>query len=498
MEEVMFAANNEPARSVLRCLGLNYQHMRCKDRFFLSTCGSLLLLVSLPLSVHAGLIQEWQLKDTASAPVLIIGRILDVHGKERVPEDQLSWKAETLSMTADVEVLRSFTASGMPPASHQVQIHFLAYGPSVTGFINGYPPPLPFIRSGEVRILPLRENSNPASEPWQLTAVSGLDITIPVRADAEYDTAPPVSGRTFLIRELANTLSRGTPGEVSALSGYLSRKYEDLSGELMPLLETAIDDNRQQWAEIAASLHAGRGIPRPTVAELFEANPETSQKASPLQASLPLLQAALRKLQRSPETNDQLIRTWIANAPFNAWGSANSLAEYADSPVTTETLRQALRNDLPGSSYIAMVLANHGNNMILPDAVARAFRVTDDPAGLGADFNEVQGAAALLRDHGSDQDLMRLVAIVRKYQTVDLKYYGVLWQYATESENPREVRVLAVVLADRRIASGTMRYCDYALGEFDRLTKEHFDIAAASIPERDASISRALAWIRAH
>jgi hypothetical protein len=37
-----------------------------------------------------------------------------VHRNESVPEDQLSWKAETWSMTADVEVLRSFTASGVP------------------------------------------------------------------------------------------------------------------------------------------------------------------------------------------------------------------------------------------------------------------------------------------------------------------------------------------------------------------------------------------------
>ena len=33
MEEVMFAANNEPARSVLRRLGLNHWHMRCDDKF---------------------------------------------------------------------------------------------------------------------------------------------------------------------------------------------------------------------------------------------------------------------------------------------------------------------------------------------------------------------------------------------------------------------------------------------------------------------------------
>ena len=54
-------------------------------------------------------------------------------------------------------------------------------------FVNGYPPPLPGIKSGQVRILPLRENTNPASEPWQLMADSGVDITIPVRADPESD-----------------------------------------------------------------------------------------------------------------------------------------------------------------------------------------------------------------------------------------------------------------------------------------------------------------------
>ena len=59
-----------------------------------------------------------------------------------MPEDQLSWKSETWSMTADVEVLRFFTASGMPLPSRQIEVHFLSYGPSVKVFINGYPPVL--------------------------------------------------------------------------------------------------------------------------------------------------------------------------------------------------------------------------------------------------------------------------------------------------------------------------------------------------------------------
>jgi hypothetical protein len=39
-------------------------------------------------------VKEWQLKKTASAPVLVAGRILSVHRNGRVPEGQVSWKAE--------------------------------------------------------------------------------------------------------------------------------------------------------------------------------------------------------------------------------------------------------------------------------------------------------------------------------------------------------------------------------------------------------------------
>lgn len=83
-----------------------------------------------------------------------------------------------------------------------------------------------------------------------------------------------------------NTLSGGTPGEIVAPRGYLSGQAENLAGELMPLLNAAIGDDRQQWAEIAAGLHAAEGIPRPTVAHLFSAKPE-ARRAVPEFASVP-------------------------------------------------------------------------------------------------------------------------------------------------------------------------------------------------------------------
>jgi hypothetical protein len=248
----------------------------------------LLLLLSLPVGVQAGFLKMWQLKEIASAPVLVTGRVVAVHRNERVPESQLSWKAETWSMTADVEVLRSFILSGKPLVANRLRVHFLSYGPSVTMFVNGYPPPLPDIKPDEIRIFPLRENDNPASDQWQLIADSGGDLTIQARADTAGEQWPPSpTARAFALREFANTLSRGTPPEVAALSAFLSRQTDNLSLELMPQLDLVIGDNRQQWAEVAASLHAALGVPRPTVAALFVAKPES------LRGSVPFIQAAL-------------------------------------------------------------------------------------------------------------------------------------------------------------------------------------------------------------
>jgi hypothetical protein len=450
----------------------------------------LLLLVGMPRGLEAGFIKFWQLKETAAARVLVVGRVLRVHQNERVPDGSLSWKDETWAMTAEIEVLRSHTSSGEPLAANRLQLHFLAYGPSVTMFINGYPPSLPHFEPGQVLILPLQENKNPASEVTRLMADSGVNLTIPSRAEIPDSGPPPASARLFLVREIGNTLSRGTPSEVAAVAGYLAGQNEDLTGELMPALEPAIGADRQRWADVATSLLAAQGIPRPSVADLISGRADPKDWRG---GSFFLAQAALRKLKASPETDTLLIKTWIGESPWLAWGSANSLIEFADSPVTTETLRLALRNDISGSSYIAWVLARNGNRAVLPDALARALKVADRPDTNGTDL---QGAAALLRDYGSDQELNQLADLVRKYQTQNEKFYGILWQYATESGNPREARVLAVVLRDRRIVSGETRYCDFAVGVLERAVGQNFGAGGKTVQERDDALSRAVAWLK--
>jgi hypothetical protein len=447
-----------------------------------------------PAGVQAGPIQFWQLKEAAAAPILVVGRVLSVQKGERVPDGSLPWKAETLAMTAEVQVLRSYPVTEEHVLPDRLRVRFLAYGPSVTMITNGYPPPLPNFESGKVLILPLQENKNPATDAWQLMADSGVNLTIPARAEIAEAEPPPASASVFLDREIANSLSRGTPAEISAAAGYLANQHDDLTTELMPLLGPSIGDDRERWAEVASNLLAAQGTPRPSVADLLAGKPKS--KDWPGRESLFLTQVALQKLKASPETDTLLITTWIAEAPLHAWGSADSLLEYGDNPITTETLRQALKNDLDGTSYIAWTLARNGHQATLPEALARALKVADRPDANGADL---QGAAALLRDYGSDQQLKQLAGLVQKYQTADLKFYQMLWQFATESDNPREARVLAVVLHDRRIAFGEIRYCDLAVGVLERAVGQQF---RAGLPtddqtpvERDQAVSRALAWL---
>lgn len=442
--------------------------------------------LSIPVRAEARPIHLWQLDELAGAPVLVVGQILAVQEGEPIRDGPFSWSSESWAVTAEVRVLRSYTASAKPFPFDRIKLAFLAC--CRKGFVNG--PALPQLEPGQVHVLALRDNKDPVSQPWQLMPDEGLGLTIPTREEMAFSGLPSTA-RGFLLREIANTLSAGTPKEVAAVGGYLAYQHLNLTADLMAFLEPAISNDRQRWAEVATSILATTGIPRPSIEDLLTGKtvPEKWQG----QQSVWIAQAALRKLGASPETDDLLIKTLIADAPVHAWGSATILLEYADNPVATETLRRALQDDLTGSSYIAWTFAHSGHQAVLKEALVRALRVADRPT---TDFTDLQGAAALLRDFGSNQQLDQVAGLVRKYQTQDRKFYNVLWQYSTESDNPRETRVLAVVLHDQQQISEKMRVCDFAVGVLERATKQHFGAGGERLKERDAAVSRALAWIK--
>lgn len=50
-----------------------------------------MLLLLAPAGVQAGFLKIWELKETAAAPVLVVGRVIDVKKIERVPDGSLAW-----------------------------------------------------------------------------------------------------------------------------------------------------------------------------------------------------------------------------------------------------------------------------------------------------------------------------------------------------------------------------------------------------------------------
>ena len=132
---------------------------------------------------------------------------------------------------------------------------------------------------------------------------------------------------------------------------------------------------------------------------------------------------------------------------------------------------------------------------LIPEAMARALRVADDPQ---SHSSEITGAGGTARDFGSQAHARAYAALVRKHRGGDPQFYNSLWQSATNTGAENSAYVLAVVLEDRRTAFRTLRYCDLAVGYLERATGEDFNIdLEGPIAARDQAIERAFAWLRA-
>ena len=443
-------------------------------------------VLAIPFVARASGIKVWQIKEAAAAPLIVTARVVSIEQYDRVPDGALPRKGETWEMTADVEVLRAFPNPERQLVGSQLRIRYLTYGPGISGG-NGSPPAV--FEPGQVMIFPLQQNANPLSEPSRLIGDHGYGLAIPALPGMIEANDPPASGRAFVLGEIANSLANGTSRDVAAVSNYLRDQFDNPAPDLMPLLRVAIGGNRERWAQVATGILSAQGIPHPGVAELMGEKTDSAWRGS-----LFLARAALQQLKASPETDRLLIHTWIVNAPVNDWGAGNSLLEYGDNPATTETLRKALSDDAAGSSYLAWTLVRRGHQAVLPDALARALQVVDRlPA---VDYGDVEGAVELLLDFGSDQQLRQLAGVVAKYQLQNREHYQILWRFATDFNNPREGRVVAVVLRDRDPFSGLdMRVCDYAVGLLERAVGQKFATGGKTLNERDEAVSRAMAWL---
>lgn len=336
------------------------------------------VLLLLPCGLVGSSITHWRMPDVEKAPVLVVGHVESVRREFRLPQETVSQQAEVGAMTAEVTIMRSFAglAGNAPSAGSHVEVRFLAYGEKHT-FVNG-PPPLAFLRAGDTVILPLLDNPEPRAQPWRLVAVEGIGLTIPARGALSPSTADVNTGRQFILRELVNSLADGTLEEVNAAAGYVHDQSGNLAPELMPLLQRAIGNDGQRWAEIEVSL---MGISRPTIEDLRAGGWRDINWNPSVDHGYSIASAILKKLAASPDSDRLIMQAIVAKAAFFPESASFLAQDYASDADLSASLRAALKRHQPGAIYVATALIQNGK-IWLPEAVKAARELMRTPAAM--------------------------------------------------------------------------------------------------------------------
>jgi hypothetical protein len=141
------------------------------------------------------------------------------------------------------------------------------------------------------------------------------------------------------------------------------------------------------------------------------------------------------------------------------------LDEYSDNPILTEELSVAFNRHLMGSSYIAWTLAKTGSQSFIPDALSCALQVADKPIhgdSTESELIDLQGAVSLILKYGSDNQVQQLAGLVWKYRMSDPNFLDRLLAASANADDARAVRVAAVLLKDKSIARGQIRFLRFS------------------------------------
>jgi hypothetical protein len=273
----------------------------------------LLLAASFTPLLLGGPIKEWSISEVERAPVLIVGRVGSVRRDFQVSPNSLSWKAETWAMTTDVEIIRSYSSSGRAPKpGSSIAVRFFAYGPSQTLFGNG-PPPLVSLKPGEVLLIPLQANEPPTKDRWMLLGIEGIGLTAHVREQLGEALPQANTERQFILREIANSLSHGTPGETSFAGGYVHDQYQNLTSDLMPLLRIGIGADERRWATVLVDLMGPR---RPGLNDLRAGGWRDLNWNPSADHGFSIALVILRQLPGTPRSDHLIIDALIARMGF--------------------------------------------------------------------------------------------------------------------------------------------------------------------------------------
>ena len=377
----------------------------------------------------------WTLNQISDAPTLAVGRVvsLEMEGGSNFTGNSRR-SAVPQMITANVEILRSTQQAAMSAAAPKgiVKIRFLGRdGPD----FSFCPRELPELLPGHVLLLPLQANSQTVSAPWQLFGAEGRGLATRVEPEMRPRAEAPDDPRSFVIREIVNSLQHGVPLAAYAAATLVATQADYLEPDLTSQLEQSIGDNAAHWARVLAYMVLAYPGGPLTLDNVRTGRLESNSTRF---TGLPLAQLAIRHLtgKRAETLIWQSLMgdlAGLADEPYHPLFSYSSsfalhsavayLSRQANDTAFVDAVKTALRKDRPGSSFLAARLIDAGQKGCLSEALHRAIVLAGRPT---ADGDDLAASVRLVANYGSADQRRKLASVARGFSKSNPEYSAFL------------------------------------------------------------------------
>ena len=428
----------------------------------------------------------------AKAHVLVVGKVLEVAAAGTTAPTKATQGLPVAKMRARIQILRTFPVGGDIglEKGQVISVPFQRVVWEAWPFvvINGPGPGFPRICVGDVLAFPLRRPEPGGPEGWQLTEDSLMPCAeeAPLRKDFS-------SGVAFLQVELANAFARGRYQDMFRAADYL-RLWGKMSVDLVAVYQHLASEMQEapeeRWFRIAVVCYCPALPSPPRLAALLE---------RPLREwEDPVVAFTVRVLSHVSREglDERFIAEVFKRAPVHPWRSAKALsASYPQHPTLRKLLGEALLADRPEAVTIANVLLGETakrDDPLIPTAVqaARRLLLKGESSSLGEAWQFVDW-------YGEESDLAPVLDKISTWQKTDRERYKRLWLSSGASARLR-IPVIRIVIEDRRVLAGDVRFCDDAVLGLQIAARQRFGLSLP-LPEntadRDVAVNRAKAWL---
>jgi hypothetical protein len=175
-------------------------------------------VLALAPQLHAGLVHVWgigvSIGEIDDSPALVVATVQGVVIKELAPSGRPRSNPSDRYWEAALRVHRAYSRQSLNKDA-TIMVRYISYGSPNAGVMNG--PIWPRFEKGHTALFPLTPGDD---GQWRLVADEGFNLTVPA-IPGNPQTQPPASERTFILGELANTLTNGTAADRYAAAVYL-------------------------------------------------------------------------------------------------------------------------------------------------------------------------------------------------------------------------------------------------------------------------------------